>query len=463
MIGRPRTLTLLVNTVGLAGAVAIGSFVLGVGCAWVVARYRLPGGRLWWVAVCLPLAVPSYVAAFAWMATFPGIRGFWPLTVVLTLSCAPLVAVPTMAALAIADHGPADVARTLGRSALRVFLTITLPQILPAALAGTLLAALYALSDFGAPAILRYETLTTGIYGLFTGGLNRSAAAATSLVLAVLALVCIVVERLLRGRSTRYRRSARGLPLPPQPIRGARAAACMAALGTVCAVSVLFPLAALALRALRGDRFRSTGVRLWEATISTMTIGAIAATVAVLAALPISYLAARYRSKLLAVTESVTFLGDGLPGVVVALGLVAAFLTIAPAAYQTLPMLLSAYVILFISKAIGSTRSAFGAIAPGIEEAARTLGSGPVATFRRVTVRAALPGIVAGWLVVVVSVVKELPATLMLRPIGVETLTTELWSKTTLGAYGAAAPVGLLLVAVGVVPAVLLARSVGTR
>lgn len=459
IVVRPRTLTLMINTMSLAAVVAVGSFVLGVASAWMVARHRLPGRRVWWIAVCLPLAVPSYVAAFAWVAAFPGTRGFWPLAAILVLSCSPLVAVPTMSALAIADHAPADVARTLGRSAIRVFVTVTLPQILPAALAGTLLAALYALSDFGAPAILRYETLTTGIYGLFTGGINRSAAAATSLVLAVLALVCIVGERLLRRRTADRQRSARGLFLPAAPVGRATAALYCTFLAALVTVSVAFPLAAMILRATRGDRYRTTTNRLMEATISTMTIGAIAATLAVLAALPISYLAARYRDRVVATLESVSFLGDGLPGVVIALGLVAAFLALLPFAYQTLPMLLAAYVILFISKSIGSSRSAFGAIAPGIEEASRTLGTGPTRTFLRVTLPVALPGVVAGWMLVLVSVMKELPATLMLRPIGVETLTTELWSKTTLGAYGAAAPIGLLLVVIGILPAWLLARS----
>lgn len=459
IVVRPRTLTLMAHSTALAAVVALGSFVVGVTSAWLVARHRLPGRRLWWIAVCLPLAVPSYVAAFAWVAAFPGMRGFWPLAAILVLSCSPLVAVPTMGALAIADHAPADVARTLGRSAFRVFVTVTVPQILPAALAGTLLAALYALSDFGAPAILRYETLTTGIYGLFTGGINRSAAAATSLVLAGLALVCIVGERLLRRRTVRQRRSARGLFLPAAEVGRGTAALYCTVLGALAAVSVAFPLVALLARAMRGDRYRSTTNRLLEATVSTVTIGAIAATLAVLAALPISYLAARYRDRMVATLESVSFLGDGLPGVVIALGLVAACLALAPFAYQTVPMLLVAYVILFISKSIGSSRSAFGAIAPGIEEVSRTLGSGPARTFVRVTLPVALPGVVAGWMLVLVSVMKELPATLMLRPIGVETLTTELWSKTTLGAYGAAAPIGLLLVAVGVLPAWLLARS----
>lgn len=463
VVWRPRTAELAWQTALMALTVGLGCLTLGVATAWLVVRCRLPARRLWWVVVCLPLAVPSYVGTFALLATFPHLTGFWPLVAVLVLTSTPLVTVPTMGALALADHTLSDVARTLGRPAWRAFLSTTMPQILPAALAGTLLAVLYALSDFGAPAMMRYETLTTGVYGLFSSGFNRTAAAATSLVLAAMALVCIWGEGRLRRIGTTRERSARVRREPPIALSRGATAAIVTALATVALASIAFPLGAMVWRMLAGSRYASDSSRLVEASLTTLSLGVVAATLATAAALPISHLAARHRSRLVRVIESVNFVGTALPGVIIALALVAVTLALVPVAYQTVPVLIAAYVILYAAKAIGSTRSAIAQVSPRAEEASRTLGRGPMRTWWSITVRGALPGIAAGWLLVAIAVMKELPATLMLRPIGVETLSTELWSKTTLAAYGSAAPIGLLLVAVGVVPAWWMSRSIGRR
>ncbi|MCV9994151.1 iron ABC transporter permease [Paeniglutamicibacter sp. ZC-3] len=460
---RPRTLTLLVNTLAVSAVVAVGCFVIGVLTAWVIVQYRLPARRLWWVLACLPLAVPSYVAAFAWLATWPGIHGFWPLSAVMILTSAPLVTIPTLGALVLADRSLVDVARTLGRGPLHTLATVTLPQILPAALAGTLLVVLYTLSDFGAPAMLRYETLTTGVYGLFTGGLNRTAASSLALLLAAVALVCISGERALRHRTGDLNRSASTSRRISKRMPTGLAVAVQVALGTIAFAAIGFPVTALLVRMFDSVRYASDWARLLEATGTTLLLGAVAASATVALALPISYLASRYRSRMVNLLESMSFLGDALPGVVVALALVSLALLLGPGAYQSVLVLLACYVILFVPKAIGSARSAFGQVSIQTEDVSRTLGRSAASTWFSVTLRGAAPGIAAGWLLVLVSVFKELPATLMLRPIGVSTLATELWGKTTLGAYGAAAPIGILLILVGLIPAWWLSRSVSTE
>ncbi len=457
---RPRTLDLAINTLTLTATVCAISLVLGVAVAYASTRIALPAPRLWIVLACLPLAVPSFVAAFAWASTWPRAVGFWPLVVVLTVTCVPLVTVPTIGAFAVADETLADVARTLGRSRAHAFVRVLLPQVLPAAGAGTLLVALYTIADFGSPALMRHQTLTTGVYALFRSGIDRSAAAAMSLPLAALALSLVIAERRLRARGGRRPAAARRRP--PHQLSGPGTALVAAALSLLALAGVGAPPAALVRRSLIADRYPSTASDLAGAAATSLALAAVAASVTVLLALPISHLVARYRSRWLAVVESATVIGYAMPGVVIALALVALSLAVLPFIYQTLTLLIIAYVVLALPLSVGPSRAAFRAVPVSMDEVSRTLGRGPVPTWLRVRLRGALPGIMAGWLLVVADVLKELPATLMLRPIGVETLATELWGKTTLGAYGAAAPIGILLVAVGVVPALILARGIRT-
>lgn len=456
---RPRTLELLSTSIVVAGATSAGAFVLGVATAWVLTRVALPWGGVWRIAACLPLAVPSFVAAFGWMGVFPGLSGIGPLVVVLVLSTAPYVTVPTMAAFVRADQAVTDAAVSLGRSPRRAFLTVTLPQVLPSALVGTLLVALYALSDFGAPALLRVDTLTTGIYAQFTGGIDRALSAALALVLAALAVTCVVAEGAFRRRSVR---PAPGRTVPPRrrALRPPATALLVGMLGAVATASVIVPPAALLARLPAADRYLSTGDDLFRAAATTLALGICAAFVTVVAALPISWLAARRPRPIVSLLESITYVGHALPGLVVALALVSLTVAIAPAAYQGPLALIVAYVVLFLPKAVGSTRAAVAGVRLDLEDAARSLGDAPARVFARVTMPGAAPGVLAGGVLVMAAVMKELPATLLLRPIGVDTLATELWRATSVGAFGAAALPALLLVAVGLVPALAVARGI---
>ncbi|WP_292899243.1 ABC transporter permease subunit [Microbacterium sp.] len=459
VVFRPRTLDLLLATVAITLATAAGALVLGVATAWALTRVRLPARALWRVIACLPLALPSFVAAFGWMSVIPGLSGPGPLVAVLVLSTSPYVTVPTMAALARIDTSVGDVARTLGRPPVRAFLSVTLPQVLPAALAGTLLVALYALSDFGAPALLRVDTLTTGIYAQFTGGFDRSLSAAMGLVLAVLAALCVAAESGARRRAG-ARAALHASPPAPVTIGRGATAAIVAGLALVGVAAVAVPLAALVARLPFAGRYAATVPELVQAATTTLALGAGAALVTVLAALPVAWLGARHRTRVVAVLETLSSIGHALPGLVVALALVALTLALAPGAYQGAAALVVAYAVLFLPKAIGSSRAAFAAVPTALEDVARTLGDGPAAAWRRVTLVSAAPGILAGGVLVMAAVMKELPATLMLRPIGVDTLATELWAATSAGAYGAAAWPALLLVAVGLVPALAMAHGI---
>lgn len=456
---RPRTLELLATTVGVTVATSAGALVLGVGTAWLLICVALPGAAFWRIVACLPLAVPSFVAAFGWMGVFPGLSGPGPLVAVLVLSTSPYVTVPAMAAFARADRAVTDAAVSLGTPPLRVFCTTTLPQVMPAALAGSLLVALYALSDFGAPALLRVDTLTTGIYAQFTGGFDRSLSAAMALVLALLAVCCVCVEGALRRRSS-ARSDARAVPGAARRLGRGGVAGATLLLAGVGVAAVVVPPTALIARLPGAQRYVAEPLDLAVAAATTLAFGLVVAGVAVAAASPVAWLAARHRSRFVAALEAVTYVGHALPGLVVALALVSLTLAIAPGAYQGPLALIAAYVVLFLPKAVGSARAAFAGVARGLEEAAVSLGDAPARVWRRITLPLAAPGILAGGVLVLAAVMKELPATLLLRPIGVDTLATELWRATSVGAYGAAALPALLLIAVGLIPALAVARGI---
>lgn len=455
---RPRVARLFGNTLALVLAVCSVATLIGVSTAWAITRLRLPTPRLWVVLACLPLSIPSFVGAFAWLSVFPQITGFWPLVAVMSAASTPFVTVPSIAAFLQADHASADVARTLGRSRAHVFFTITLPQILPAAAAGTLVVALYTLADFGAPAMLRYDTLTTGVFALLVAGASRSAPAAMGVVITLIAAGLVIVENLLRARHhasirTNYR------PAPTR-LTTLGTGGVTLVLTTIAALSVAAPILALLVRAALNTRYDTNWGRMADAGAMTLLIGFAAAGVAVILGLPLSYIAARLRSRLLTLLEIATFSGHALPGVVLALAMVSLTLTLTPWAYQTLGALVIALVLLYMPKGVGAMRAGFQQVSAAAEDTARTLGDGPLRVWWRVSLPQALPAIGAAWLLVATAVMKELPVTLMLRPTGVNTLATELWNSSSLGAYGASAPVALALVLVGLIPAVMLARKV---
>ena len=462
---RERTLRLALTTLGLSITVAVASLLIGIPTAWALTRVRLPALGLWRVLAALPLAIPSYVTAFAWISTWSGLRGFWPLVVVMTIACTPYVTLPVAAALHLADQRTVDVARTLGRGPLAAFRAATLPQIAPAAAAGALLAALYTISDFGAPSLLRVQTLTWAVHAAYEGGLNRTLAAATATVLVVLALLLVLLERLVRTRAHRGSvRQERGVPASRSSAAASRIAA-MVGMTAIAAIGLALPAFALIRRGLEGRSADIDWSRLVGSTATTLGLSVGGALLAVALGLPIAVLAARYRSRAVSALESVAYLAHGVPGIVVGLSLVFFTLSVIPVLYQSALALCFAYAVIFLPKAIGSARSAIEQVPPSLEDVARGLGRGPAHTWASVTARLSAPGIAVGGLLVAVTAMKELPATLMLLPIGANTLATELWRHTSVTAYAAAAPYAIALVLVASIPAYLLSRTEhdGTR
>lgn len=457
ILTRPRTAELLVRSVVLAGAVTAACVVIGTLAAWLVTRTDLPGARRWAVLLALPLAVPSYVAGFSWISEWPSLAGFWGAFAVLTAVSYPYVLLPVAAALRVGDGGLEEVARSLGRRPVQVLVQVTLRRVWPAATAGGLLVALYVLSDFGAVSLMRYDAFTLGIYTSYRASFDRTPAAVLGCVLVVLAAVLTWGESRARGRAAQT--VGRGAARPPTLVRlGAWRPVAVAAVTAVLAVSLGIPAYSLTHWIVVGTSAGVDWGDLASAAGVTVQVAALGAIVTTLLALPVGVLAARHPSRLSRVLETAAYAGHALPGVTVGLALVFVGIRLVPALYQRTPLLIVGYAVLFLPLAIGAVRSAIVAAPIRLEEVARSLGHSRLSAFARVTLPLSAPGVAAGAALVFLTVAKELPVTLMLRPTGSDTLAVQLWSLTSAGAFAAAAPYAVVLVLVAAFPTLLLER-----
>jgi iron(III) transport system permease protein len=458
---RERTVRLVLRSLALAGTVTCACLVLGVTLAWLVTRTRLPGRRVWRVVAALPLAMPSYVAAFAWLSLFPGFGGFTGSALVLSLCCSPYVYLPVAAALERTDPAQEEVSRSLGLGAVATFLQVTLRQVRPAAAAGGLLVALYVLSDFGAVAILRYDVFTRVIYTSYRSSFDPTPAAILGCVLVALTVLIVWGEHRVRGRAG-YARIGSGAPRRrPRVALGIWRLPALAACAVVAASALGVPAYALVYWSIQGS---STGLDLPEiggAATSTLVVSALGALLTVALALPVGVIAARYRGRSARVLEQAAYAGHALPGIVVALSLIFLTVRFAGPLYQRTPGLVLAYAVLFLPAAVGAVRASVQQSPPVLEEVARSLGRSPAGVLRSVTLPLAAPGVAAGAALVFLTCMKELPATILLRPTGMETLATRLWSQTEINAYAAAAPYAAALVLLAALPTFVLGRRSG--
>lgn len=457
---RARTWETTITSLALMVVVVLGCLIIAIPAASLVTRTNVPGRRIWLTVLALPLAIPSYVAAYAWLAQFPTMTGFWAAALILIAVSYPYVLLPVAASLRSTDPALEEVARSLGRSPLDAFRSTTLPQAVPAAAAGSLLVGLYVLSDFGAVSLFRVDAFTRVIYASYRASFDRTSAAVLASILVLLALMLVFAERKLRGRSPQYRTATGTQRLANLTLLPARLKLVGLAFTTAIVVmSVGVPVVSLLLRLTEGSRRPLDIGELLAATLSSAGAAAMGAVIAVVLAFPIGLLTARFRSAWSTGTESAAFAGHALPGVVIGLSLVFLTINAVPVLYQTLFTLAFAYAVLFLPKSIGATRTSISAVPPVLEQTARSLGRSPIRAWTQTTFRLAWPGIGAGGLLVLLTAMKELPATLMLRPTGFDTLATELWSRTEVAAYGAAAPYALALIALAAIPAFALSMA----
>ena len=461
----------LARSVLLAVLVSASATVVGAGAAWCVARTDVPGARAWRIVLPLPLVMPSFIGAAVLLAALapgglleaalspfgvdrlPGLHGLPGAFLVLTLFTYPYVYLPARARFARLPPSLEESARLLGRSSWNTFWTVVVPQARGAILAGTLLVFLYSVSEFGVVQLMRYDTLTRSIYA--TRFLDPARSVGLSLQLGLLAVAVVAGERLVAGRSRQivaerdHRRMVVRL--------GRWKSVTTAALAALVGLALVLPIGVLCWWAIRGVMRGATSGSggfgnvggLFQSVLNTSGVSIAAALVAVAAVLPVAYLTVRRSGRGPALANAVVVGGFALPGLAVALAVVA-FVVDAPAPlrglYQTLPLLVLAYVVHFGAPALRASQVALAGVPRRVEDAARTLGSGRFDRLRRVELPMMLPGLLAGAGLVLLSSMKELPATLLLAPPGFQTLAMKVWTATESAFFADASLAALVLV-----------------
>jgi iron(III) transport system permease protein len=460
---------LLANTIALTIAVTLTALSIGTTTAWLTNRTDLPGRRVWMVLVALPLVIPSYMAALTligatgptgvlsdWMGlAIPTPYGFVGAWMALSIFLAPMAHLMVTPALRSIDPALEEAATGLGASRRRVFFTVTLPMLRPALVSSGLMIGLYTISDFGAVSLLRFDTFTRAIYTLYAGQIDRRPAATLSLILMVLALLILLLERRTRTGAGyqlgRVRRERQLLRLS----RRARLGVTTLVSGYV-SVALLVPLIVLSYWMVRGVSAGQDLGSIWDETVRSLGVSLAAAALAAAASLPIAMVTTWKRAKLSDAVDSATWAIYALPHIAIGVAVIAFALRWASGLYQTVVLLLLTYVAMFMAQSVSATQDSLRRASPDLEEASRGLGKGPLATLARVTLPLARPGLVAGSALVFISVMKELPATLLLRPNGFETLAIRIWSSAGEGFFTRASAASLALLVVSFVPLLVL-------
>ncbi len=466
LLWRDRTLTLLRNTVLLTAIVTTASVLISLPFAWLVQRTDLPGRRFWGIAGVLPLAIPSYVGGYAiiaalgprgmlqgWLEPFgverlPEIYGLTGASITLTALIYPYVLITLNAALRGIDPAYEEAARSMGYGPWRTFLFVDIPLLRPAIAAGGLLVALYTIGEFGAVSLLRFDTFTRAIYTQYTNAFDRSLAAGLALLLISLTVIVLIVEAITRGRARYYRVSAGGGRPVARLELGRWTAPALGFCALVVLLSLVMPLGVIVYWLARGLSAGEPLRLVWDAAWQSFYVSGLAALVAIVVAVPIAVLAVRFPGRMSATVERASYAGYALPGIVVALSLVFFGANYAPWIYRTIGMLVLAYTVRFLPQAVGTVRTSLLQISPRVEEAARSLGYSGPRTWLWITAPLARKGLLSGAALVFLTVIKELPATLLLRPIGFDTLATRIWGAASEGFWARAAAPALILIAV---------------
>jgi iron(III) transport system permease protein len=459
LIFRGLTAQLLWNTFRLTVVVTLLCAVIGTATAWFVERTDLPGRHIWAVLVVVPLAIPDFVVSFGWASLSTWVEGFRGAVLVMTLAVYPLVYLPVAASFRNADPGQEEVARSLGMGRVQTFWRVTLGQARVAILGGCLLVALVLLAEYGAFEILGYQTFTTEIFTEFNVSFNVPTASALSLVLVLLSFVVLSGEGLARGRG----RLSRSGPLAQRVARphrlGRARLPVLAGFGALVGLALGVPIGSSVYWILRGGHAFLTGVSLVSAIWHTALYSAIAAALATAMALPVALLAIRHPGRAHTLLERSTYLVLAMPGLVIALAL--SYFTERYAngfLYQSAPLLVIAYAILFFPLALVGVRASIAQAPVGLDEVGRSLGRRRLSVLWRVTLPLVSPGLAAAFCLVFLSAVTELTATLILIPTGVQTLATQFWAYQQNLSYGQAAPFALAIIAIAALPSFILGR-----
>jgi iron(III) transport system permease protein len=488
---------MLRNTLLLVVGVGICTLGLGTALAWIVTTYRFPGRSLFDWALLLPLALPSYILAFVYVATFdfagpvqstlrawfgaevwfPRIDTGWSAILVLTATLYPYVYLMARTAFRAQSAYTFDAARTMGLSRTGTLFRLVLPLARPALIAGMSLAMMEALNDFATVRFFNFPTLSEGIFRIWEGMMNRSAALELAALLCLFTLILILVERALRG-SARYTQTGGQAPSPaPIVLQGRRRWLPTAGLGAVLMLTFVLPLLQLGLWTWEEWASQGPGgtlnVAFQRYMSTTVTIAMLAALAALLWALLLAHTVRMSRGGWwINLGVRTATLGYAMPGAVIGVGVLLT-LTALDRSTQvwgigaglllagSLVGLIYAYVVRFLAVAHSSIESSLETVRPTLEQAARCLGDGSARVLLRIHLPLISPGLFTAAILVFVDVMKELPITLLLRPFGMDTLSIWAYLLASEGFWEAAAVPSLSIVLAGLLPVLLLVRLSG--
>ncbi|MFD2739759.1 ABC transporter permease [Sulfitobacter aestuarii] len=489
------------TTLLLVALVSTGTFMIGVGAAWLVTMTRFPGARMLEIALVLPLAFPAYVLAYAYthvldhpgivQATlrdvtgwgprdywFPEIRSVSGAAAMLVLVLYPYVYLLARAAFLQQSGTTFLAARALGSSAWGAFLKVSLPLARPAIAGGVLLAVMETIADFGTVAYFSVQTFATGIYTSWFTLFDRAGAAQLALCLLSFALLLAMLERVQRGRAKYHDPTRRAQRLPPAELRGWKAAAAM----TLCGIPVLFgavlPVIVLLFMGIGSDQ-DLLSPRYLGFIRNSVTLAGVAAALTVLAAISVGFFRRLKPGRLSSGAAYVARLGYAVPGGVIAVGLLVPFAAFDNAldAWMratfdistgllitgSIWLLVLAYLVRFLAAALGAYEGGQSMVHANMDAAARSLGQTPIGTLRRVHLPILAPSLLTALLIVFVDVMKELPATLIMRPFNYDTLAVQAYRLASDERLDGAAVPSLVIVAMGLLPVILICRQVGRQ
>jgi iron(III) transport system permease protein len=458
LVIRKRTLTLFLNTLGLTAGVLVATSAIALPMAWFTARLDFAGRQILTVLGVLPLAVPGYVMAYVLLATtgefgtlaktmgliIPRLDGYDGALLALSLTTFPYLYLNLRTALLGLDTKLEETARSLGSGRLDVFVRVILPQLRPAFLAGGLLVGLHVLGDFGVVSLMRYETFSYALYLQYTASYDRIYAAWLALILLALTVLALALEAyLLKGLL--YHSGDGGNRADREKVKaGSWSWVAYIFGGTIGFVSVGLPVLTVGdwmIGSPDGFEWAGLGEALWNSVVASVPAAGLSA----LLAIPIAYVGVRYESLWSRMLERVAYLGYATPRLAFALAWIVFVLAMLPWGYQTLWVLIFVYALHFMAEAVGPIRSALYQTSPSLEEAARSLGSGPLGIFVKILFPLLRPGILVSVAFVFLSAMKELPLTLLLAPPGFQTLATNTWSYAEEAMFGSAAPYALTI------------------